>query len=46
MPFSNFRNDSIVSETINYDLLVKAKEIQEGKRLCPELLGQQLYNCV
>lgn len=34
-----FRKDSIVSERINYDLLKKAKDIQEGIVSCPELLG-------
>lgn len=34
------RKDSIVTERINYDLLTKAREIQEGKRPCPELLGR------
>lgn len=35
----NYRKDSIVTERINYDLLKKAKEIQEGTRSCEELLG-------
>lgn len=37
--FIFYRKDSIVTEKINYDLLKKATEIQEGVRLCPELLG-------
>lgn len=40
--FLIFRKDSIVSEKINYDLLKTAKEIQDGTKSCPELLGH--YN--
>uniref|UniRef100_A0A0K8TTX2 Glutamate--cysteine ligase n=1 Tax=Tabanus bromius TaxID=304241 RepID=A0A0K8TTX2_TABBR len=36
----DYKQDSVVSEQINYDLLKKAREIQEGFRACPELLGQ------
>lgn len=32
------RNDSIVTEKINYDLLKKMKGIQDGEK-CTELLG-------
>lgn len=28
-----------MSDRINYDILKKAKEIQEGNLSCPELLG-------
>lgn len=35
----DFRKDSIVTERINYDLLKKAKGIQEGTIAAPELLG-------
>lgn len=35
----NYRKDSIVTDRINYDLLKKSKEIQEGTRSCEELLG-------
>lgn len=38
--FSNYRKDSVVTERINYDLLKKAKEIQDGVRSCEELLGR------
>lgn len=34
-----YNNDSIVTERINYDILKKAKEIQEGVQHCAELLG-------
>lgn len=34
-----YKHDSIVSERICYDLLKKAKDIQDGIRPCPELLG-------
>ncbi|KAJ6635583.1 Glutamate--cysteine ligase [Pseudolycoriella hygida] len=34
-----YKKDSIVTATINYDLLKKAKDIQEGNIPCPELLG-------
>jgi len=34
-----YKKDSIVTERINYDLLKKAKDIQEGIIACPELLG-------
>lgn len=37
--FSIRRKDSIVTERINYDLLKKAKGIQEGTIAAPELLG-------
>ncbi|XP_055644296.1 glutamate--cysteine ligase [Toxorhynchites rutilus septentrionalis] len=35
----DYRQDSVVSERICYDLLRKAKDIQDGVRSCPELLG-------
>lgn len=38
--FLNYRKDSVVTERINYDLLKKAKEIQDGIRPCEELLGR------
>lgn len=38
--FLNYRKDSVVTERINYDLLKKAKEIQDGVRSCEELLGK------
>lgn len=34
------RKDSVVSERINYDLLTKARLIQEGTLPSPELLGR------
>lgn len=34
-----YKHDSVVSERICYDLLKKAKDIQDGIRPCPELLG-------
>lgn len=34
-----FRQDSIVTDKINYDLLKKAMKIQEGLLPCNELLG-------
>lgn len=34
-----YKQDSVVSERICYDLLKKAKDIQDGIRPCPELLG-------
>lgn len=33
------RNDSVVSERINFDLMTKVKDIQEGTCSCPELFG-------
>lgn len=36
------RKDSVVSERICYDLLKKAKDIQDGIRPCPELLGTNI----
>lgn len=33
------RKDSIVTDKINYDLLKKAKKIQEGLLPCNELIG-------
>ncbi|CRK99012.1 CLUMA_CG011962, isoform A [Clunio marinus] len=35
----DYQNDSIVTEKINYDLLKKAKKIQEGLLPCNELIG-------
>ena len=35
-----FRQDSVVSDTIQYDLLTAMDEIQEGTRDCPLLLDQ------
>lgn len=32
-------HDSVVSEGINYDLLKTLKDIQDGTKSCPELLG-------
>lgn len=37
---SAYRGDSYVSEEIAYDLLQACKEIGEGKRACPEILGK------
>ncbi|EAT40137.1 AAEL008105-PB [Aedes aegypti] len=37
-----YKQDSVVSEKICYDLLKKAKDIQEGIRPCPELLGTNI----
>lgn len=37
-----YKKDSVVSDQINYDILKKAKEIQEGVRECPELLGHAI----
>lgn len=39
MEHPDYKHDSVVSDTINYDLLKTLKEIQEGKRSCPDLLG-------
>ncbi|XP_055384819.1 glutamate--cysteine ligase [Condylostylus longicornis] len=36
---SDYKGDSVVTELINYDLLKKAKDIQEGRIVVPELLG-------
>ncbi|XP_026473928.1 glutamate--cysteine ligase-like [Ctenocephalides felis] len=35
-----YKKDSVVSERINYDLLKRAYEIQNGNEPCPELLGR------
>lgn len=34
-----YKRDSIVTEKINFDLLKKARDIQEGLVQCPQLLG-------
>ncbi|XP_063851071.1 glutamate--cysteine ligase catalytic subunit-like [Scylla paramamosain] len=34
-----YKQDSVVSEGINYDLIVACSEITQGKRECQELLG-------
>jgi len=36
----DYKGDSVVSEEIAYDLMVACKEIGEGKRHVPELLGE------
>lgn len=33
------RKDSIITDKINYDLLKKARNIQEGLQPCNELIG-------
>lgn len=35
----DYKHDSVVSESIAYDLMIACKEIGEGERSCPELLG-------
>ncbi|XP_070493239.1 glutamate--cysteine ligase [Chironomus tepperi] len=35
----DYKNDSIVTDKINYDLLKKAKKVQEGLLPCNELIG-------
>ncbi|XP_050705297.1 glutamate--cysteine ligase-like [Eriocheir sinensis] len=34
-----YKQDSVVSDGINYDLIIAASEITQGKRNCQELLG-------
>lgn len=40
----NNRNDSIVSDRINFDLMKKVQEIQEGTRSCYKLYGSLKTN--
>ena len=35
----DYKQDSVVSESIAYDLMIACKQIGEGERPCPELLG-------
>lgn len=35
----NYRKDSIVSDGINYDILKKIQDIQNGKLIEPTLMG-------
>lgn len=35
----DYKHDSVVSDSIAYDLMVACREIGEGERACPELLG-------
>ncbi|XP_050309513.1 glutamate--cysteine ligase catalytic subunit [Anthonomus grandis grandis] len=35
----DYKHDSVVSDIINYDLLKRLKDIEEGTKPCPELLG-------
>eukprot|EP00602_Paraphysomonas_sp_CaronLab_P001393 CAMPEP_0185025476 /NCGR_PEP_ID=MMETSP1103-20130426/8414_1 /TAXON_ID=36769 /ORGANISM="Paraphysomonas bandaiensis, Strain Caron Lab Isolate" /LENGTH=662 /DNA_ID=CAMNT_0027558679 /DNA_START=268 /DNA_END=2256 /DNA_ORIENTATION=- len=35
----DYKHDSVVSSSIAYDLMIACKEIGEGDRACPELLG-------
>ncbi|XP_053666037.1 glutamate--cysteine ligase [Anopheles marshallii] len=37
-----YKNDSVISEGNCYDLLRKAKDIQDGVLACPELLGNNI----
>ncbi|CAG9771333.1 unnamed protein product [Ceutorhynchus assimilis] len=39
MEHPNYNHDSVVSEIINYDLLTTLKDISDGNKSCPELLG-------
>lgn len=39
---AEYKQDSVVSERICYDLLKTAKDIQDGIRPCPELLGTNI----
>ena len=38
----DYKFDSVITDTIAYDLLVACKEIGEGKRAAPELLGENI----
>ncbi|KAL3803173.1 hypothetical protein HJC23_003448 [Cyclotella cryptica] len=38
----DYKFDSVVTDAIAYDLLVACKEIGEGKRAAPELLGENI----
>lgn len=38
---SIYRKDSVVSDSINYDILKKIQDIQNGKLIEPSLLGQE-----
>lgn len=38
----DYKFDSVVTDAIAYDLLVACKEIGEGKRSAPELLGENI----
>jgi len=42
----SYKNDSIVSSEIAYDLLMKVKNIGEGKHSCPEILGDVMIERV
>ena len=36
----DYKHDSIISESITYDLMKKLKDISEGTVVCPELTGR------
>lgn len=38
------RQDSLVTDRINYDLLTELNAIQTGDKACPELLGRSLQS--
>nr|AAF66980.1 gamma-glutamylcysteine synthetase [Drosophila melanogaster] len=40
----DYKQDSVVSERINYDLLKRIQGIQEGKQVEPALLGQDYHS--
>ncbi|KAH8340492.1 hypothetical protein KR067_013152 [Drosophila pandora] len=40
----DYKQDSVVSESINYDLLKRIQTIQEGKHVEPALLGQGYHS--
>jgi hypothetical protein len=35
----DYRHDSVISDSIAYDLMIACKQIGEGERPCPELYG-------
>lgn len=40
----DYKGDSLVSDRINYDLLMELNAIQAGEKACPELLGRSLQS--
>ncbi|KAK3929047.1 Glutamate--cysteine ligase catalytic subunit [Frankliniella fusca] len=40
----DYKQDSLVSDLINYDLLMELNAIQSGEKACPELLGRSLQS--
>jgi glutamate--cysteine ligase catalytic subunit len=44
MNHPDYKHDSVINQSIAYDLMIACKEIGEGDRPCPEILGDIVIN--